>query len=147
MISSVVWRTVTYHFSNLRAKCMRFVCTLVKNELADGIHGLKNTVCKTRNTKKFKLTLIEIDSLDIWWTSTNHEGEERLKAIKKRLSLTVHFKHVCVCVCVSMFVCYLGNGSRAASPSVQHHGVLMSFLQHLILHKAKQRHHSVFITS
>lgn len=38
---------------------------------------------------------------------------------------------------LSLSVClrYLGNGSGAASPSVQHHSILMSFLQHLILSK------------
>lgn len=32
-------------------------------------------------------------------------------------------------------VCYLGNGSGAAPPSVKHHGILMAFLQHFILHE------------
>lgn len=51
--------------------------------------------------------------------------------------------HVC------MFMCYLGNGSGAASPSVEHHSILVSFLQHLILHKRKrkQRHHSFLMNS
>lgn len=40
-----------------------------------------------------------------------------------------------MCVCLHVVMWYLGNGSGAASPCVKHHSILMSFLQHLILHK------------
>lgn len=33
-----------------------------------------------------------------------------------------------------VFERYLGNGSGAAPPSVKHHSILVSFLQHFILH-------------
>lgn len=35
-------------------------------------------------------------------------------------------------------VAHLGDGSGAAPPGVKHHGVLVSFLQHLVLHGSKK---------
>jgi len=41
----------------------------------------------------------------------------------------------------------LGNGSGAASPRVKHHRVLVSFLQHLILHKLTTNNKDIVIQS
>lgn len=47
--------------------------------------------------------------------------------------------------CKRVFVCYLGNGSGAASPGVKHHSIFMSFLQHLILPKGDKEDSDVYV--